>query len=117
MSSGGFELFIDGASHFSNSQTHEQECLPGSNDSWVLRMRPPVSFEALVSQFNKRLFERIGAWPAEQRVDVFARMLYACFSDHGPSPGLFFPQLGVFSAEVAMHTTVNDGKGFSLGLE
>jgi len=50
-------------------------------------------------------------WSPDTKKDAFARMVYASISRIGPSPNLFFPDLGVFAQEIAMHSVVQEGSG------
>jgi hypothetical protein len=106
-----FTVFVDGASYFTHSSTHTQESLPASNDSWILKLKPSVSYETISSSFLTQLFEKINSWNHDTRQDAFARTLYLCMSKMGPSPNAFFPSLGVFSSEVAMHSILYDIQG------
>lgn len=101
--SGKFVVFVQGSSHYTNAYDRE-EPLPASNDSWILKLKPSVSFESLSSNFISNLFQMMSEWPLETKQDAFTRALYTCISQTGPSPNMFFPSLGIFSSEIAMHS-------------
>lgn len=107
-----FPIHVQGSSHYIHSSTHSQEPLPASNDSWTLKLKPSVSYESVASSFLFELFQMINSWTLETRQDAFARSMYACISTTGPSPNLFYPSLGVFSSEIAMHTIIFDAPSF-----
>lgn len=87
------------------------EPLPASNDQWVLKLKPSVSYETVAASFLVSLLDRIRSWNKDTRQDAFVRMLYSSMTTSGPSPNLFFPELGVFSSEVAMHSIIDDVTG------
>jgi len=106
-----FHLFIDGHHSYYNSSTRSNERLPASNDSWSLKLKPSVSFEIVSSNYLELSFERIKHWSSDVKKDAFSRLLYLCMSRFGPSPNVFFPDLGVFAQEIAMQQIVSDAPG------
>lgn len=111
MSSDPFDVFIDGAAHFFNQASKSHEPLPASNDSWVLKLKPAVSCEKVASTYLCEVMEAMDGWNFSKRRDAFSRMMYASMSKTGLGPNVFFPDLGVFSQEVAMHTLIRDTHG------
>jgi hypothetical protein len=67
--------------------------------------------EKVASTYLVDTFDKMNAWKSETRQDAFARMLFASFSKSGPSPNLFFPDLGVFAQDIAIHSIIFDQHG------
>jgi hypothetical protein len=106
-----FSVHIEGAQFFTSDTSGMPEPLPASNDSWVLKLKPSVSYETVASSFLNELVERIRSWNHGTRQDAFVRMMYSSMTRAGPCPNLFFPDLGVFSSEIAMHSVLDDIAG------